>query len=134
MHFVHVREIYIAYALTDAAKSPETNGIAKVLEMLAGMKEKAIKELQDEKVTFAKFSQWCDDTKIELDSAIKKGGTMIDDYALQKYFCTSSSRSSHGKFSKEEKMQFVMLIHLRWDEICHARLQLIRVRYNFCTE
>ncbi|CAD7933357.1 unnamed protein product [Amoebophrya sp. A120] len=67
-------------ALTDAAKSPETNGIAKVLEMLAGMKEKAIKELQDEKVTFAKFSQWCDDTKIELDSAIKKGGTMIDEY------------------------------------------------------
>lgn len=70
----------LAAGTRDQAQTPQTNGIAKVLEMLASMKEKAIKEAQDEKVTFAKFSQWCDDTKIELDSAIKKGTAMIDEY------------------------------------------------------
>merc|ERR1740121_490058 len=44
------------------------------------MKEKSVKEQQDEKVTFAKFSQWCDDTKVELAAAIKKGTQMIDGF------------------------------------------------------
>ncbi|CAD7971742.1 unnamed protein product [Amoebophrya sp. A25] len=76
------RACHAAGCLTVAcvAEGTQSNGIGKVLEMLATMKKKSVEEQQAEKVTFAKFSQWCDDTKTELSAAIKKGGQMIDEY------------------------------------------------------
>mmetsp|Transcript_19181 Transcript_19181/g.33784 ORF Transcript_19181/g.33784 Transcript_19181/m.33784 type:complete len:680 (+) Transcript_19181:71-2110(+) len=54
------------------ALASEVTPVQKVLQLLANMKEKGEKELKEEQIQFAKFSQFCDATLVEKQVAIDK--------------------------------------------------------------
>eukprot|EP00434_Breviolum_minutum_P021173 symbB.v1.2.018680.t1/scaffold1410.1/size216244/6 len=65
--------VVLAFA-ADAAESP----VQKVVTMLKAMSKKGKVELQDEKVQYAKYAQWCASTKSEKSSAIDEASGKVD--------------------------------------------------------
>jgi len=71
---LHVLAFFLASQT--AAEQQKVTPVQKVLELLQGMKEKGIKEMKDEEVTFSAYSQWCDNQdrikKKEIEEANEK--------------------------------------------------------------
>merc|ERR1719164_317284 len=61
--------------------------VQKVIQLLNGMVEKGKKEKHEEQVQFAAYKQFCDDTSVEKQRAIKEGNQMIEklNADIQKY-------------------------------------------------
>merc|ERR1719420_865348 len=68
-----------AYAAQKKAQAESTvTPVQKVIELLQGMLEKGKKEKHEEQVQFASYKQFCDDTTIEKQRAIKEAEEMIE--------------------------------------------------------
>jgi len=52
--------------------------VQKVIEMLQGMLEKGKKEKHEEQLQFASYKQWCDDTTVEKQTAIKTANQQLE--------------------------------------------------------
>merc|ERR1719441_57245 len=76
-----VASLKAAYA-TQAAQESGLQGkvtpVQKVIELLQGMLEKGKKEKHEEQVQFAAYKQFCDDTTVEKQRAIKEANEMIE--------------------------------------------------------
>ena len=61
--------------------------VQKVIQLLNGMVEKGKKEKHEEQVQFAAYKQFCDDTTVEKQRAIKEANEMIEilQADIQKY-------------------------------------------------
>jgi len=60
------------------SQATEVTPVQKVLQMMDEIKAKAIKEKQDEEVTFTKFSVWCTNTDKHKEEAIARGAAEIE--------------------------------------------------------
>merc|ERR1719420_2597885 len=68
-----------AYAAQKKAQAESTvTPVQKVIELLQGMLEKGKKEKHEEQVQFAAYKQFCDDTTVEKQRAIKEANEMIE--------------------------------------------------------
>merc|ERR1719169_121125 len=68
-----------AVAPVAVARSLENaSPVQKVIELLNGMVEKGKKEKHEEQVQFAAYKQFCDDTTVEKQRAIKEANEMIE--------------------------------------------------------
>jgi len=67
----------LAAPITDASSSQVTP-VQKVIQLLQGMAEKGKKEKHEEQVQFAAYKQFCDDTTVEKENAIKEANEMIE--------------------------------------------------------
>jgi DNA repair exonuclease SbcCD ATPase subunit len=70
-----------------AAQASAVTPVQKVIQLLNGMVEKGKKEKHEEQVQFAAYKQFCDDTTVEKQRAIKEGNEMIEilQADIQKY-------------------------------------------------
>jgi len=68
-------KLLFAFAATAAAVTP----VQKVIQMLEGMKSKGVKEMADEKSTFAEFRKFCEDTTSEKNYAIKTSLRLMEE-------------------------------------------------------
>jgi prefoldin subunit 5 len=79
----------LAIALTFLYVSSGTtvSPVQKVIQLLNGMVEKGKKEKHEEQVQFASYKQFCDDTSVEKQRAIKEAGDSIETLQadIQKY-------------------------------------------------
>jgi len=76
-----VASLKAAYATQDAQESglqAKVTPVQKVIELLQGMLEKGKKEKHEEQVQFAAYKQFCDDTTVEKQRAIKEANEMIE--------------------------------------------------------
>merc|ERR1719460_3518923 len=74
-----------APAFADSAQS-EVTPVQKVIQLLQGMAEKGKKEKHEEQVQFAAYKQFCDDTTVEKQRAIKEANAKMEQLsaAIQK--------------------------------------------------
>merc|ERR1719161_2249584 len=70
-----------------AAAAVQVTPVQKVIQLLNGMVEKGKKEKHEEQVQFAAYKQFCDDTTVEKQRAIKEANEMIEilQADIQKY-------------------------------------------------
>jgi len=70
-----------------AAQASTVTPVQKVIQLLNGMVEKGKKEKHEEQVQFAAYKQFCDDTTVEKQRAIKEANEMIEilQADIQKY-------------------------------------------------
>jgi len=61
-----------------AAEQSQVTPVQKVIQLLNGMVEKGKKEKHEEQVQFAAYKQFCDDTTVEKQRAIKEANEMIE--------------------------------------------------------
>jgi chromosome segregation ATPase len=61
-----------------SAMASEVTPVQKVIQLLNGMVEKGKNEKHAEQVQFASYKQWCDDTSVEKQRAIKEGNARIE--------------------------------------------------------
>jgi len=61
-----------------AATQAKVTPVQKVIQLLNGMVEKGKKEKHEEQVQFAAYKQFCDDTTVEKQRAIKEANEMIE--------------------------------------------------------
>ena len=61
-----------------AVSAVEVTPVQKVIELLHGMVDKGKKEKHDEQVQFAAYKQFCDDTSVEKQRAIKEANQQIE--------------------------------------------------------
>merc|ERR1719331_995619 len=73
-----VAAIFVLLAI--AASGEKVTPVQKVLQLLNGMIEKGKAERQEEQVQFAAYKQWCDDTTVEKQRAIKEANEAIERY------------------------------------------------------
>jgi len=69
------------------AEASAVTPVQKVIQLLNGMVEKGKKEKHEEQVQFAAYKQFCDDTTVEKQRAIKEANEMIEilEADIQKY-------------------------------------------------
>merc|ERR1719305_85839 len=74
-------------ALYVGASAETVTPVQKVIQLLNGMVEKGKKEKHEEQVQFAAYKQFCDDTTVEKQRAIKEANEMIEilQADIQKY-------------------------------------------------
>jgi len=74
-------------ALIASAAAVQVTPVQKVIQLLNGMVEKGKKEKHEEQVQFAAYKQFCDDTTVEKQRAIKEANEMIEilQADIQKY-------------------------------------------------
>lgn len=84
---------------TDEEKLGNT-GVAKVVQLLGGMKAGAEKEAQEEKVAFSKYESWAQSTMEELKAAIEGGKTSIEEFKATKV--SMKARAAEMKAAIEE--------------------------------
>merc|ERR1719461_2256583 len=68
----------LACGCVSSATAASVTPVQKVIQLLNGMLEKGKKEKHDEQVQFAAYKQFCDDTKVEKERAIKEANEQID--------------------------------------------------------
>merc|ERR1719262_1624500 len=70
-----------------ATEGSAVTPVQKVIQLLNGMVEKGKKEKADEQKQFAAYKQFCDDTTVEKQRAIKEANEMIEvlQADIQKY-------------------------------------------------
>merc|ERR1712100_526858 len=73
--------------LLAGASASAVTPVQKVIQLLNGMGEKGKKEKHEEQVQFAAYKQFCDDTTVEKQRAIKEANEMIEilQADIQKY-------------------------------------------------
>merc|ERR1719375_1112971 len=67
--------------------SNQVTPVQKVLQMMSDMKNKALKEKENEIQVFAKFTEFCEDTEVEKGRAINEGTEQVEKLSadIQKY-------------------------------------------------
>jgi len=72
--------VLLASVATEAVARDQTKvtPVQKVIQLLNGMVEKGKKEKHEEQVQFAAYKQFCDDTTVEKQRAIKEANEMIE--------------------------------------------------------
>merc|ERR1719375_1312268 len=70
-------KLALTFLATYVAAS-EVTPVQKVIELLQGMLEKGKKEKHEEQVQFAAYKQFCDDTTVDKQRAIKEANEMIE--------------------------------------------------------
>jgi len=68
----------IALTFLLAASGTTVTPVQKVIQLMNGMVEKGKKEKHEEAVQFATYKQWCDDTTVEKQNAIKEATEKIE--------------------------------------------------------
>jgi len=68
----------IALTFLIGASGTTVTPVQKVIELMNGMVEKGKKEKHEEQVQFASYSQWCKDTNVEKQNAIKEASEKMD--------------------------------------------------------
>jgi chromosome segregation ATPase len=72
-------KVFLAFALLMApATASAVTPVQKVIQLMSGMLEKGKKEKHEEQVQFAAYKQFCDDTTVEKQRAIKEANEMIE--------------------------------------------------------
>jgi chromosome segregation ATPase len=71
-------KIAVALTFMIAASGTTVTPVQKVIQLMNGMVEKGKKEKHEEQVQFASYKQWCDDTTVEKQRAIKEAGEKIE--------------------------------------------------------
>merc|ERR1711871_890090 len=79
--------VFAFLALATVAHGSAVTPVQKVIQLLNGMVEKGKKEKHEEQVQFAAYKQFCDDTTVEKQRAIKEANEMIEilQADIQKY-------------------------------------------------
>merc|ERR1719482_522332 len=79
--------VLVAACVPAAADRSSVTPVQKVIQLLNGMVEKGKKEKHEEQVQFAAYKQFCDDTTVEKQRAIKEANEMIEmlQADIQKY-------------------------------------------------
>jgi len=98
-----MRRVFVigaASATTAVATNEDTQklgntGVAKVVELLSGMKAKAETDVQEEKKAFAAYESWATSTIAELEGAIEGGKTQIESFKATKV--SNKARASEMK-------------------------------------
>jgi len=74
------RVVLLAIVAATAVARDQTavTPVQKVIQLLNGMVEKGKKEKHEEQVQFAAYKQFCDDTTVEKQRAIKEANEMIE--------------------------------------------------------
>jgi len=72
------RLVLLAVLAGVAAEQSQVTPVQKVIQLLNGMVEKGKKEKHEEQVQFAAYKQFCDDTTVEKQRAIKEANEMIE--------------------------------------------------------
>jgi len=72
------RLVLLAILAGVAADQSKVTPVQKVIQLLNGMVEKGKKEKHEEQVQFAAYKQFCDDTTVEKQRAIKEANEMIE--------------------------------------------------------
>merc|ERR1712159_258880 len=80
-------KITFAFLFLTVADASSVTPVQKVIQLLNGMVEKGKKEKHEEQVQFAAYKQFCDDTTVEKQRAIKEANEMIEilEADIQKY-------------------------------------------------
>jgi len=73
-----VAALFVLLAVSSSATS--VTPVQKVIQLLNGMVAKGKQERQEEQVQFAAYKQWCDDTTVEKQRAIKEANEAIERY------------------------------------------------------
>jgi DNA repair exonuclease SbcCD ATPase subunit len=78
---------FVFMVLLGSAAAVQVTPVQKVIQLLNGMVEKGKKEKHEEQVQFAAYKQFCDDTTVEKQRAIKEANEMIEilQADIQKY-------------------------------------------------
>merc|ERR1719399_1382974 len=71
--------------------------VQKVIQLLQGMAEKGKKEKHEEQVQFAAYKQFCDDTTVEKQRAIKEANAMMEQLSAS----IAKAEADAGTLSKE---------------------------------
>merc|ERR1719218_328803 len=71
-------KIAVAFVFVAGASAASVTPVQKVIHLLNGMVEKGKKEKHEEQVQFAAYKQFCDDTTVEKQRAIKEANEMIE--------------------------------------------------------
>jgi chromosome segregation ATPase len=71
-------KFHTVVAMLASAMASEVTPVQKVIQLLNGMVEKGKNEKHAEQVQFASYKQWCDDTSVEKQRAIKEGNARIE--------------------------------------------------------
>jgi len=89
----------------DASKKSEVTPVQKVVQLMEGMLEKGKKEKHGEQVQFASYKQFCDDTTIEKQRAIKEANEQIETLKadIQKYTADAAKLTKEIAELDEEK-------------------------------
>merc|ERR1719482_2102078 len=79
--------VLVAACVPAAADRSSVTPVQKVIQLINGMVEKGKKEKHEEQVQFAAYKQFCDDTTVEKQRAIKEANEMIEmlQADIQKY-------------------------------------------------
>merc|ERR1719473_1400124 len=83
-----MKSFFGAFALIlEATDASAVTPVQKVIQLLNGMVEKGKKEKNEEQKQFAAYKQFCDDTTVEKQRAIKEANEMIEvlQADIQKY-------------------------------------------------
>jgi len=70
--------LVVGAPLVSAREQASVTPVQKVIQLLNGMVEKGKKEKHEEQVQFAAYKQFCDDTTVEKQRAIKEANEMIE--------------------------------------------------------
>jgi len=70
--------LLVAAPLAQSREQAAVTPVQKVIQLLNGMVEKGKKEKHEEQVQFAAYKQFCDDTTVEKQRAIKEANEMIE--------------------------------------------------------
>merc|ERR1719390_37865 len=71
--------LFVLFALA-AGEQAKVTPVQKVIQLLNGMAEKGKAEKQEEQVQFAAYKQFCDDTTVEKQRAIKEANQNIEKF------------------------------------------------------
>merc|ERR1712159_551294 len=80
-------KVALLFLFLTVAEASAVTPVQKVIQLLNGMVEKGKKEKHEEQVQFAAYKQFCDDTTVEKQRAIKEANEMIEilEADIQKY-------------------------------------------------
>jgi len=80
-------KVALVFMFIGASHASAVTPVQKVIQLLNGMVEKGKKEKHEEQVQFAAYKQFCDDTTVEKQRAIKEANEMIEilQADIQKY-------------------------------------------------
>eukprot|EP00929_Paragymnodinium_shiwhaense_P040267 TRINITY_DN2103_c0_g1_i1.p1 TRINITY_DN2103_c0_g1~~TRINITY_DN2103_c0_g1_i1.p1 ORF type:complete len:705 (+),score=329.11 TRINITY_DN2103_c0_g1_i1:82-2196(+) len=83
-----------------AASSHQASPVEKVLQLLGDLEAKVIKEGEASQITFAKFSQWCEDRAKNLDYEITTGTSEVQELGASIEHATSEIASLESKIEE----------------------------------
>ncbi len=96
----YILSLLVGAGLVSAA---EVTPVQKVIELLNGMQDKGKKEKHEEQVQFAAYKQFCDDTSVDKQRAIKEANLRMAklEADIQKF--TADAARLSKEIAKHEK-------------------------------